>query len=461
MASKRIHEDRIRVLNQEKVDKDGKYVLYWMEHSFRDDLNHALEYAIDRANEARLPLVVGLGLSDDYPEMNLRHATFWCEGIVDLSQRLKARKIGLTIRKGNPAEVALELAGKAREIVTDRGYLRHHRAWRQTVAEQAKRRVTQVESDLVVPVETASDKQEYAARTIRKKIWKHREKFMKGLSSKTPGKDGTRAAPEGIRPDCVETLLEHLDLEAVDPVSDFLKGGISEAQKLFKEFLKKRAGNYAEDRNAPEKIGTSRMSPYLHMGMISPVWLIQQAEKHMSKEDAEAFVEELLIRRELSHNFTHFNDDYDDLKGFLPDWASETLNEHQNDERPQRYSRREIEEGKTHDDYWNAAMKELRETGFMHNYMRMYWGKKVLEWSNTPSYAHKTALYLNNRYFLDGRDANSFANVGWIFGLHDRAWQERPVFGKVRTMKASGLERKADMPAYQDKVQRRAEAIDG
>ena len=164
-------------------------------------------------------------------------------------------------------------------------------------------------------------------------------------------------------------------------------------------------------------------------------------------EDRAAFLEELIVRRELAMNFVHFTSDYDRYSA-LPDWAKETLAVHRNDTREYVYTRHALESAATHDAYWNAAMTEMLTTGYMHNYMRMYWGKKILEWSKTPEQAYRTTLALNNKYFIDGRDPNSYAGVGWIFGLHDRAWTRRPVLGTVRYMNAQGLERKFDIGAY-------------
>jgi deoxyribodipyrimidine photo-lyase len=195
------------------------------------------------------------------------------------------------------------------------------------------------------------------------------------------------------------------------------------------------------------------MSLYLHFGQISPLYLavqIQKTDKRFT-EAREAYLEELIVRRELSMNFVYHTPDYDDYS-CLPAWAQKTLAEHKKDRREYRYTRRQLENAGTHDDYWNAAMREMKFTGFMHNYMRMYWGKKILEWSNTPERAFKTTLAINNKYFIDGRDANSYTGVAWVFGVHDRAWFERPILGKVRYMAASGLERKCDIQAYIKKV---------
>jgi deoxyribodipyrimidine photo-lyase len=194
---------------------------------------------------------------------------------------------------------------------------------------------------------------------------------------------------------------------------------------------------------------------YLQFGQISPLYLALQIQNAMHKleKDGEAFLEELIVRRELAINFVNYINDYDSFS-CLPAWAKTTLRDHQNDEREHEYTREQLENAETHDDYWNAAMKEMKETGYMHNYMRMYWGKKILEWCHTPEYAFRTALYINNKYFIDGRSPNAFANIGWVFGLHDRPWKERPIFGKIRYMAASGLERKCDINAYLEKVEK-------
>ena len=244
-------------------------------------------------------------------------------------------------------------------------------------------------------------------------------------------------------------MLGKLDVDRTVGRVERLRGGTSEARRLLGRFLRHDLPGYADARSDPANPQASRLSPYLHFGQISPVEVARKAQgaRGASEEDREAFLEELVVRRELAVNFVWFTRDYDRY-GCLPGWARETLAEHADDERPHRYTARELERAETHDEAWNAAMTEMRKTGYLHNSMRMYWGKKILEWCNTPEYAYRTTLELNNRYFLDGRDPSSYANVAWIFGLHDRAWGERPVFGKVRSMTAGGLERKFDVDAY-------------
>ena len=451
--------DRIQPLNDRGVQEGARYVLYWMEQSQRAQHNPALERALHHASETGLPLLVVFGVADDFPEATLRHHTFLLEGLQETQQRLADRGVKLVVRYGAPDDVALEYAGAAAVLVTDRGYLRHQKRWRARVAKEAPCRVEQVEGDVVVPVETVTDKAEYAARTIRPKIHEHLERCLQlpdAVPVETPSLD--LDVDSGRSLDDIEAVTDQLDLDrSVGPVSDLYPGGVSEAEDILDDFLAEHLDGYDENRNQIHSHAVSHMSKYLHYGQISPVWLAQQVRRAEGPEsDIDSYIEELVVRRELTMNHVHFRPDTYDSYTCLPEWARESLAEHADDEREYVYSLDELEGGTTHDPYWNAAMKEMRETGYMHNYMRMYWGKKILEWSPDPKTAYDRTLRLNNRYFLDGRDPNSFANVAWVFGLHDRGWKERPVYGKVRYMSQGGLDRKADPDAYVEKVDRLA-----
>jgi deoxyribodipyrimidine photo-lyase len=457
VATRKVQEERVQNLNEEEV-REGDYVLYWMQSSQRAEQNHALEYAAQRANRLDQRLLVVFGLTDDYPEANLRHYAFMLEGLKDAQEALTKRGIKMVVRKGSPEEVALEAGKDASLIVTDRGYMRRQREWREKVAAEAGCLVTQVESDVVVPVELASGKQEHAARTIRPKIGEYLEAFLLSLTPTKIQKQSIRMRADGQDLSDIQKVLDGMDLDrSVGALSHLYRGGTSEAKKMFRRFSKQSLPDYNANRNQPQTDYVSHMSKYLHFGQISPIWLVLEARKANAKnDDIESFVEELVVRRELSMNFVFYNKDYDSYSN-LPGWAKKTLEEHKNDEREYTYTRKQLENSETHDDYWNAAMREMVYTGYMHNYMRMYWGKKILEWSNTPEHAYRTMLYLNNKYFLDGRDPNSFANVAWVFGQHDRGWAEREVYGKVRYMSSGGLERKAKPELYVEKVDKRIE----
>jgi len=451
VATKQIHPDRIKQLNN-KPARDGSYVLYWMQQSQRAEFNHALEYAIQRANDLDQPCLVGFGLMDDYPEANARHYYFMLEGLQDTQQELAKRNIKLVVQRGRPAEIATKLAKDASEVICDRGYLRHQRQWREDVAGACPCTMTEVECDVIIPVETASQKAEWAARTIRPKLHKHLDQHLINLRTTAIKKSSLPLHVTGLDLSDVDALCRSLKLDtSIKPVPQFFKGGATEAKRRFRQFLDKKLSRYNANRNQPHTDDTSHMSPYLHFGQIAPSWLVLQATELEPGEDRDSFIEELLVRRELAMNFVYYTPDYDSYT-CLPDWAQKTLAEHKGDTREYVYTQSQLENADTHDPYWNAAMNEMRATGYMHNYMRMYWGKKILEWTNTPDHGFRTALYLNNKYFLDGRDANSYGNVAWCFGLHDRAWTEREIFGKVRYMNANGLRRKCDMDAYIQKV---------
>ena len=448
-----IQATRIQKLNH-LPSSHGKYVLYWMQQSQRAEYNHALEYAISQANIQGRMIVVLFALTDNYPDANLRHYTFMLEGLKETKQLLASRGIQMVVRYGHPVELVLDFARNASVIVCDRGYLSHQRAWRQKIAKKADCSVVQVESDVVVPIEAVSDKAEYAAYTIRPKINRKLDEYLKDLEPQKVLHSSLSMPIQGIELDHVQTVLDQLNIDrSTSSVSHFFKGGTSQAKDRFGDFIDTRFHRYVAQRNQPQTLDVSFMSPYLHFGQISPLYLALKIKgcENQSEDAKASYLEELIVRRELAINFVYFNSAYNSL-GCLPNWAKKTLAEHRKDAREFLYSKSELENSQTHDEYWNAAMGEMRISGYMHNYMRMYWGKKILEWSETPEKAYETILAINNDYFLDGRDPNSYAGVGWIFGLHDRAWFERPVFGKVRYMAASGLERKCDIKGYVNRI---------
>jgi deoxyribodipyrimidine photo-lyase len=451
---KNIQESRIRQLNDFDIRLNADFVLYWMQQSQRAEYNHALEYAVLQANNLGLGVVVVFGLTDDYPEANLRHYTFMLEGLAETKTLLEKRGIHLVVRRGSPPDVALELEQDAAMIVCDCGYLKHQKLWRDQVARKSACRVVQVESDVIVPLETVSSKTEYAARTIRPKIQKHLDDYLIELKPVKVQHSTVNMSLDGLDLKRPADILAMLNIDrGVPAVTRFFKGGTSRAKKRFNNFIRSRLINYEKNHNQPQTDDISHMSMYLHFGQISPLYLALRVNKtaHCPDSAKTTFLEELIVRRELAANFVYYHRNYDNYD-CLPDWARKTLAEHRKDRRPHIYTRKQLEDAKTHDPYWNAAMLEMKYTGFMHNYMRMYWGKKILEWSSSPEAAFRNTLAINNKYFLDGRDPNSYAGVAWIYGVHDRAWPQRAIYGKVRCMMASGLERKCDIRAYVEKV---------
>ncbi len=447
---------------------EGDYVLYWMMHSPRSRYNPALDTAIAEANELQLPLIALYVVHTDRPDTNWRHESFRISALSALKATLAKQGVPLIILSAQSAEECLETVAKACEhagaLVMDRGYLRHHRQWQAGLLDRVQLKVTAVEANIVVPVEVASDKREYAARTFRPKILDHLDNYLQRWQQSSLERTLSAGEAESLLPlggkkplsldslDLNTYLRRHHELDdSVHPVSQF-ESGEAAAGKVLEHFLRQRLDRYADDRLMLDDYCVAGISPYLHAGQLSPVEVAYRVSQchSVAEKHREALIEELVVRRELAINFVWYEKDY---AGFsmLPDWARETLSEHQNDERPHHYTRNELEDAQTHDPYWNAAMQQMKQEGYLHNNLRMYWGKKLLEWTNTPRYAHRIALYFNNRYFLDGRDPASFANVGWLFGLHDRAWQEREVIGKVRPLTARGMEQKYALKTWLEK----------
>lgn len=442
-----IQSSRLRVLKDLPHRPEGRYVLYWMQQSQRAAFNPALELAIEEANHRGLPLVVCFGLTG-FPEANARHYDFMLRGLKEVRDALQARGIAFVIRKQEPDKLALMLSEDAALVVCDRGYLKIQQTWRARLAAAIGTRLIQVEGDVVVPVETASPKHEYAARTIRPKLQRLWDDYLEPLDTREVTHKARLDLKGDIDLDDLPQVLNRLDVDhRIGPVRRFAAGERAARERLA-DFIDEGLVRYADHRGRPEAAAASHMSPYLHFGQISPVEiaLAIRGAREAGSDNRATYLEELIVRRELSMNHCFYEPAYDSY-GAMPGWARETLAAHAKDPRPHLYSFEQFEAGETHDRYWNAAMLEMTATGYMHNHLRMYWGKKILQWSASPEEAFDTALRLNNRYFLDGRDANSFTNVGWLFGLHDRPWGPQPVFGTVRSMGMNTF-KKFDAEAY-------------
>ena len=444
-----IEPERVRFLNDATV-RTGDYVLYWMQASHRTEDNPALRYAVERADMAHLPVMVYFGLWQTYPEANLRHFRFMLEGLSEVARSLESIGVTFVLRVEPPDEGVLVLAKDAAIVVVDHGYLRQQQAWYRAVAKRCPCTLVQVEGNVVVPVEVASQKEEYSAATFRRKVTYQADRFLHPVGTVSPERSSPATDLPTLAGETPDTVLAELTIDRSVPASVMYTGGTSEANRRFMKFLDSRLEGYADNRNDPGGEGGSGMSPYLHFGQVSPVKLALLAQEQ-GGEGTPAFLEQLIVRRELAVNFVRYNDHYDTFPS-LPAWAQKTLVLHRGDPREYGYSPSELEQAATHDPYWNAAMQEMTGTGIMQGYMRMYWGKKVLEWSNTPEDAYAAALYLNNKYGIDGRDPNGYAGVAWCFGKHDRPWGERPIFGMVRYMNAKGLTRKFDMDRYLETV---------
>lgn len=452
-----------RLKHLKQVKKNGKYVIYWMQQAQRVHANHALNYAVKVANDHHLPLIVYVSLYGDYPDANERSFTFMLEGLQDVKKWLERLGINFVLRIGQGHVMIFDYLNDAHMLVLDKGYLKHQSMWRDYVIKHAQLHqlslgICMIDTDLIVPVEVASKKREYAAYTIRKKLHQHLSDF-RDIDHLTILNNQDSLHLESDDDLCdIEQLVKKLKVSNEVKKSPYFKGGYIEASTLFSRFIANQLNAY-KDRNDPSNPIVSHMSMYLHFGQISSLELLERVflalEQHqIDQESADAFIEQLFVRRELAYNYVYYEKKYDEFEHMTQNWAYTTMKNHLQDQRTYIYSLEDYENFHTHDEAFNAAMIEMVKTGYMHNYMRMYWAKKIMEWSKTYEEAYRNIIYLNNKYFIDGRDANSYAGVAWCFGNHDRPWTERPIFGQLRYMNESGLKRKFNIKAYIDLMYR-------
>lgn len=448
-----IQPERIRILNNVSENCEGEYVLYWMQSAQRITNNHALEFATTIANKHNIPLITVFNIIPSYPSANQRHYKFMLEGILQLKYRLGKLGICFRITFGDPVKNVVEATKKAFAVVFDDAPLRHLMNTKNNIANAISCKTFLVETNVIVPVNTAYYKEAYGAYVIRKSLQSKSFDFAINFEASQVNNTSKKfELPDTVTFENVDKFissqLQHL--EALE-TTWVINGGENEALKRLEEFIAKDLLEYGINSSQPDKDSSSKMSAYLHFGQISPVTIFNAVKNTSS--DVSAFVEQLVVRRELSFNFTRYSEvDINLLCDFLPKWALIDLTNHSVDMRPFIYDREEFECAKTHDPYWNAAQNEMRITGFMHNTMRMYWGKKIIEWSETPQVALETMIYLNDKYQLDGRDPNGYAGIAWCFGKHDRPFSERAIFGKVRYMNATGLRKKYDIEAYVKRI---------
>lgn len=440
---------RCREIRPGNIDPEGRCVLYWMQRSQRGRDNQALNRAIEIGARLRLPVLAAFGLTAGYPGAQRRHFRSLAEGLVDAKADLHERGVGLVVRLGSPAEVIPEIVRETRPaiLVGDENPVRVGAAWRDEVARTLAIPMELVDSDVVIPT-SHFPKQEYAARTIRPKIHRLLDEYLKPIPNPNATRPWNRSdTPTGldVSPD---SLMDALRVGGVSEVAGYT-GGTREAMRRLNRFLDERLPSYATRRNEPTPYMTSELSAHLHFGQIGPMTIALAVKASgASRGDIDVFLEELIVRRELAINYVARNPEYDRLQG-CPDWALRTLAKHQGDRREHVYSATRLENAETHDPLWNAAQKEMVLTGRMHNYLRMYWAKKILHWSPDAEAAFEIALDLNDRYEMDGRDPNGYVGVAWaIGGTHDRPWPERPIFGTVRTMSYESTRRKFDSRSY-------------
>jgi len=436
---------RVRLL-QEGSNRNG-VVVYWMSRDQRAEDNWALLHALQIANKRQLPLMVVFTLVPDFLEATERQYGFMLKGLHEVEQKLRSYMIPFAVLSGDPAATLPRFLKdvKASTLVSDFDPLKIKRIWKRDVAKEINIPFYEVDAHNVVPALFVTNKEEFGAYTIRPKIHRLLPEFLTDF-------------PNLEEPVVKEHYTERVDWEAlnaslkinrdVKEVTAF-KPGSAAAERVMQNFLMKKIDHYNDLRNDPTEEFQSDLSPYLHFGQISPQRVAHEAFLRVKNVEAkDSFLEELIVRRELADNYCYFNPKYDSFDG-LKDWAKLTLNQHREDRREYTYSLEQFESASTHEDLWNAAQLEMVKKGKMHGYMRMYWAKKILEWSESPEEAMRIAIYLNDKYSLDGRDPNGYTGVAWsVGGIHDRAWTERPVFGKIRFMNYNGCKRKFDTALY-------------
>ena len=425
----------------------------------RVEQNHALAYAISLGNQLDLPVLFYEALGCTYPQANDRIHQFVVEAVPETERRAKALGLGyvfyLRKRKTDANDILYRLAAKAAAVVTD-DYPAFIAVWHNaSVPAKLDIPYFAVDGSCVVPV-NLFEKREYGAYTIRPKIQKVLARYLRPVEmERVKVAWGDRPAPAfhtEVTDGNIATLVAECDIDhSVAPSTDY-RGGRRAVEKQLQNFLTQNLARYDRDRNDPALHATSDMSPYLHFGQISALELALAVQDYAADHDidATAYLEELIVRRELAFNFARFTSSLPNHGGLasLPDWAQKTLAKHDPDPRDGVYTAKEFETARTHDALWNAAQTELLLRGKIHGYYRMYWGKKIIEWSKSHAEAFDTMVYLHDRYALDGRDPNTYTNILWCFGLHDRPWTERPIFGMIRWMSLDGMKRKTGVDAY-------------
>lgn len=443
---------RCRVLTKGIDLPDSGPVLYWMSRDQRVEDNWALLYAQRLAAKRKAPVFVVFCLVPKFLDATIRQFHFLLEGLKQVEATLKSKKIPFFLKLGCAKDEVPKLCSKlkATTVVCDMSPLRVPMIWTKEVATKCGKKgipCHQVDAHNVVPVWIASDKLEYAARTIRPKITKLLPEFLTDIPSVVAHK---YPPPKASWPPLVKWTAAEKSLKVdrkVQVIKNITPGSAAAHQKLKAFCNAKRLKFFAKSRNNPNEQALSGLSPYLHFGQISGQ-RCALAVKACGGSASASFIEELVVRRELGDNFCFYNPRYDSLLG-CTEWAQITLKKHEKDKRPYVYSRKQLDEGKTHDDLWNAAQMQMVRDGKMHGFLRMYWAKKILEWSPNPKEALDRAIYLNDRYQLDGRDPNGYVGCMWsIGGIHDMGWTERPIFGKIRFMNYEGCKRKFNVPAF-------------
>ncbi|MGA1306743.1 MAG: deoxyribodipyrimidine photo-lyase [Candidatus Kapaibacteriota bacterium] len=434
--------------NTPEFKTDGDCIVYWMSRDQRIQHNWALLAALNESKKRNVDFKIVFTLVPQFLDATLRQFDFMLQGISEAQKEAHALGIPFHfILEKDPAKAVISFAKKvhAGAVYTDFDPLKIKLKWKLDAVKSLECPFFEVDAHNIIPARFISQKTEFAAYTIRPKVHRLLTEFLTAFPIIKPLKT-VKTLPEEF---VVDDVLKHVKVRKdVMPVSTFMPG-TSSAFSHLNSFIKKKLEHYHDKRNDPNAGHVSDMSPWLHFGNISAQTIALEIQKAKSaKESIDGYLEELIVRRELADNYCLYTSDYDNFNGFHA-WAQTSLNAHRSDKREYIYSQKQFDQADTHDALWNAAQLEMLNTGKMHGYMRMYWAKKILEWTQTPEEAQAIAIYLNDTYELDGRDPNGYTGIAWsIGGVHDRAWFERPIFGKIRYMNANGCKSKFDVKKY-------------
>ncbi len=446
-------DQRVTVRREGPPDPHGTCVVYWMQRAQRGRDNHAVNLAVALANQLDLPLVVYFAGISNFPNANLRHYVFLNQGLPDIEEDLAKRNISFIMRKApHESHERLLADSRAAIVIGDENPMREPERWRQQLAKKIKIPFWTVDTDVVVPSKLI-EKAQFGAYTIRPRLYKLLPEYLKAYDN--PSAEYAWKRPKGFYADSVRDDMTkdwHDFDRSVGPVLEW-KGGMHAGLERLKLFTTKMLPEYEAQRNHPEMDGTSCMSPYLHYGHVGSQTIALAVEAAVKENPTlqsarDSYFNELIAWRELAINFVKYQPNYDTAE-CAEAWAKKTIAEHVHDERDRLYTLEQLEAAETYDELWNAAQLQMVRHGWTHNYMRMYWAKKILEWTPDVETAMKYTVYLNDKYFLDGRDPNGYAGIAWaILGKFDRAWSERPVFGKRRYMSGASTGRKFDSKKY-------------
>jgi deoxyribodipyrimidine photo-lyase len=437
---------RFRYLNDKPFDSRGETVVYWMERDQRVDDNWALIVANEIAKKHNKQLAIIFNYDVEFYGLELRRFDFLVKGLKEVESKCEKLNIPFVFTSGDSEENILIQLKKFNAccLVTDQNPLKPIKKAKSKISQKIGIQFLEVDAHNIIPVWTTSDKVEFGARTIRGKINRLLEEYLTDFPIIEKHNQGKLKFTKNN----FEKASAEIQFDTVVKPIAWLKSGTNAAFENLQNFIDIKLKSYGDERNDPNKKVISNLSPYFHFGQISTQRVAFIMQGLGDNDAAQVFLEEMIIRRELSDNYTFYNDDYDNFNGFH-NWAKITLDIHREDKREYLYSSSEFETSSTHDPLWNAAQTELLTTGKMHGYMRMYWAKKILEWTESPEQAQDFAIYLNDKYAIDGRDPNGFTGIAWsIGGVHDRAWFERPIYGKVRYMNYNGAKRKFDIQKY-------------